>query len=173
MSDYPPSVQKMVDALLALKAVSEIEVNLEPVDEIDVDSLTLPAEFALLPHLALRRSNGGNENEALVSFKFQLAKDDHGWIAIEFLSWWIRDMCRGEHEIQLRPLAFPPIAGDKIQLGNSLSFILEIFKVEPNDDPMKIAEYVGECGEELMESIELYGNAIEEASPKPKKRFFG
>lgn len=173
MSDYPAPVQKMVDALSSFTGVSNIEVSFQPLNEITVEELTLPAEYALLPHLALRRSEGGNAHEALISLKFELSKDDHGWIAIEFLSWWIRDMCRGEHEIQLRPLAFPPVIGDKIQLGNSLSFLLEIFKSEPDGDPMEIAEYVGECGEELMESIELYENAIKEASPKPKKRFFG
>lgn len=170
MSNYPPAVEKMVTALDEFKGVSDIEVGLQAIDEIEIENLSLPAHFAMLPHLAIRRSEGGKPNEALISFDFKLSKDNHGWVALEFIAWWVRDMCRSDHEIQLRPQALPPSAGDAIQLGSSLTFTLEIFYVEPDDDPMKIAEYVGECGDSLQSSIEIYSNEIKAALPK--KSFF-
>lgn len=167
---YPPPVEKMVKALEQFKGISDIEVGLQAIDEITVENLSLPAHFAMLPHLAIRRSNGGKPNEALISFDFSLAKNDQGWIALEFLAWWVRDMCRSDYEIQLRPQALPPSAGGELQLGSSLNFTLEIFYVEPNDDPMKIADYVGNCGDALQNSIDIYSNEIKSASPK--KGFF-
>lgn len=163
MADYPPEVTVMVEALNSIPGVQDVEVGLQAIDDIDLESLTLSGIFALMPHLAIRRSGGGKSNEALITFAFDLSKDQQGWVALEFISWWIRDMCRAEHELQIRPLAFPPSAGDTVQLGKSLSFRLEIFYVEPNDDPMKIAQYVGECGESLSSSVSLYQKELSSA----------
>lgn len=166
MGNYPPAVGKMVKALNSLQGVSEVDVGLKPIDSITVENLSLPAEFAVLPHLAIKRSNGGKANEALISFEFTLDKDINGWNSLEFISWWVRDMCRSGHEIQLRPQAMPPQVGENTQLGNSLLFLLELFYVEPDDDPMKIADYVGDCADSLTESISLYSEAIKTATPK-------
>ncbi len=164
MNNLPPQVQIFINALSSIQGIKNVEVNLQPIDSIEVKHLTLPAEYALLPHLAIRRSNGGRNNEALVTFRFDLEKNQSGWVALEFLAWWIRDMCKAEEEIQLRPLAFPPATSSGISLGNSLSFLLELFLVEPNDDPLKIADYVGKSGEHLKFCLDMYSEALEYAN---------
>ena len=165
MNEYPEGVQKIFTAFRNFEAIDNVEVGLQKIDSVDLDSLRLPGVFGVLPHLALRRSGGGRPKETLVTFKFELGKNGHGWIALEFLAWWVRDMCRSGYDIQLRPLAFPPVANNEIQLGNSLSFLLEIFVVEPNDELGEMPRYVDECADSLKLAIEIYKDAIEKAYP--------
>lgn len=166
--NYPEEVSKFIKALSSLRGVKEVSSSLQSVSEIKIEDLKLPSSYALLPHLVIRRSGGGKPHEALATFQFELEKEKTSWISLEFLAWWIRDLNRSGNEIQLRPLAFPPIK-DSDQLGNSLSFLVEIFIVEPEDDVNKILEYVGTLAKYLDEEInEFYKEELKKAYTRIK-----
>lgn len=164
--NLPMEVNDFINALSSLKGVKKVNTSLQNISKITVEDLKLPSSYALLPHLAIRRTGGGKPNEALATFEFELEKEKKSWISLEFLAWWIRDLNRSGHEIQLRPLAFPPIE-DTDQLGNSLSFLIEIFIVEPEDDINKILEYVGTLAKSLNEEAnQSYKEELQKAYSK-------
>ena len=57
--DLPPQVQNLIDAISALPGVAGCFCTPQPLDEIDVDMLSLPGDFGSLPQAALIRTQGG------------------------------------------------------------------------------------------------------------------
>lgn len=156
----PKEVIEFTKTLESIPGTQNVYVGFQWLEGITIENLSLPAEFALLPHLPMMRSNGGLKNEALIRAEFNLSKTKDGWIGLEFLSWWVRDLTRSGYQIQLRSVAFPPQAGSDIQLGNSLSFYLEIFVLEASGDPIKVAKQIETFNESLSSSINIYQDAI-------------
>lgn len=159
----PEPVQRLESAIAQLPGVISVEIGLRSLDGISVSHLGLPAEFATLPHLALRRSDGGFAHETLVFAEIWLEQSRKGWIALEYLAWWVRDLCRSGESVQLRPTALPAKA-PHIQLGGTLKFCLEFFIVEPSDDPSKIADRIGQHGDWLKLCLQSDADAFNNPS---------
>ncbi|MFB0843396.1 hypothetical protein [Paenibacillus oleatilyticus] len=126
MSNYPIDVNNFHETLLRLKGMVSVESHVENLEPIDREMLSLP-DYAHLPHATLRRTNGGLENEVFLQFEFEIERSEEGLVALEFISWFIRDQARGGNTIQLRPFAFPPETSYGRQLGTTLKFHIDLF----------------------------------------------
>ncbi len=121
----------------------------------------------------LRRTNGGLENEAWANTEFEVSKDAAGWIAIEFIAWWVRDMSRSKEQIQLRALALPPVAGKK-QLGTTLRFMIDHLVICPGGETAAALTMLQDRAESLNEAIEEYQELLGSPVEAPKKKgWFG
>src|SRR3954453_11407657 len=110
MAVLPEQVQSFHQALQRLVAVREVSTGLKDLSAFAPDTYSFPGEFGDLPHALLRRTDGGLKNEAWAHTEFELARDEAGWLTLEFLAWWVRDLSRAGEQIQLRPMALPPKA---------------------------------------------------------------
>src|SRR5690349_6529837 len=110
MSQYPAEVQEFHDALREVPGVLSADLAIRGLEVVDERTLSLPVEFGDLPHLTLRRTKGGLPNETLVTAKVRFTQDRRGWVAVEFLAWWVRDLSRSGTWVQMRPVALPPRA---------------------------------------------------------------
>lgn len=159
MSDYPPPVQAFHDALRRFVAVRDVDTGLKAVDDIETSVYSLPGEFGDFPHALLRRTDGGLPNEAWAHTEFSLTADSNGWLTLEFLAWWVRDLSRSGGQIQLRPMALPPEANE-IQLGRTLKFIIDHFAITDGSSPAAMLELLGEQAESLSRNIDDYADVL-------------
>lgn len=159
MSDYPPQVEELRQAILSLPGVAACQIGLKELQQYSLRDLSLPGEFADLPHAAMYRTRGGLEHEALIQVEIIFWQRIDGWIATEFLAWWVRDQSRGGETMQFRALALPP-EGFQRQLGNTLKFVLELFFINPTDAMEPILERVKGLAADLRDSAEVYRTAI-------------
>lgn len=159
MSDYPPQVQAFHDSLQRFTAVGEIDTGLKAIDEIETSVYSLPGNFGDFPHALLRRTNGGLPNEAWAHTEFTLSRDASGWLTLEFLAWWVRDLSRSGDQIQLRPMALPPKA-HQIQLGHTLKFIIDHFAITDGESPTAVLELLAERAASLSENIDDYRDVL-------------
>lgn len=158
--DLPAPVQRLYDVFDALPGVAEVELTLQPLDELSDEILDLPGESGDLPHLLLRRGPGvGQPGEQLVSLGLTFTADAEGWVALEFLAWWVRDESRGGQPVQMRPLALPPV-GYGLQLGRTLHFVIE-WLLPHTDGSDVIPDTIDQAAESLAEAIEQYQAAID------------
>lgn len=157
---YPPPVQRLHDTIASLPGVRSVELGIQRIEEISVHALSLPGEFADLPHVAIRRTKGGRKDEALVTATIVFEQSRPGWVALEFLAWWVRDLSRGGEQVQMRALALPPVGYDT-QLGRTLRFVIEWFFIDTTDDSSPIMAAMDKLAESLKTSVELYRSAIE------------
>src|SRR5262245_53982371 len=128
MSKQPEPVRRLTKALESLSGVREVEVGVHDLDGIDLRTLSLPGEFGDLPHAAIWRTNGGLKDESLVTLQLRFKQNHAGWVAVEFLAWWVRDLSRSGELIQMRAVGLPPKAFGT-QLGRTLRCIIELFAV--------------------------------------------
>src|SRR5262245_22136989 len=128
MAKLPKEVAAFHKALERLVAVADVSTGLNWLVDFPPETYSLPAELGDLPHALLRRTNGGLKNEAWANTEFSLSPDEAGWLTLEFLAWWVRDLSRGREQIQLRPMALPPVAYE-VQLGTTLKFIIDHFVI--------------------------------------------
>ena len=156
---YPEQVQLLHDAISRLPSVDAIRSGLESLVGLTPADLSL-ANYAHLPHAAIRRSGGGLENEVLVQVEFRLRQDAGGWRSCEFLAWFVRDQARGGVNIQLRPFGLPPLAGGVIQLGHTLRLHIDLFCQSDGDDLRPVLAAVERIGRNLNLAIDLYQAAI-------------
>lgn len=159
MAEYPPQVQAFHEALERFVAVSEVMSGLNSLAEFGPETYSLPGEFGDLPHALLRRTGGGLEDEVWINTEFELTRDEAGWLTLEFLAWWVRDLSRSEEQIQLRPMALPPKAYE-VQLGSTLRFIMDHFVVCPDGDIDAALELMQERADSLNRSIEIYAEIL-------------
>ena len=159
MSGYPEQVQRLHDALRQLPGVEAVELGIQGLDGITERDLSLPGEFGDLPQVALMRTAGGKPDEVLATATIRFYQSLAGWVALEFLTWWVRDMARGGTMVQMRPLALPPVAFVK-QLGGTLKFAIEFFFVCPDHDTSPVLEALDRHAASLEESIETYADAL-------------
>jgi hypothetical protein len=131
MAEFPTEVESFHQAMQRLVAVQQVDTGLKDLSSYTPDTYSFPGEFGDLPHALLRRSGGGLENEAWANTEFELSRDEAGWLTLEFLAWWVRDLSRAGEQIQLRPMALPPKTYT-VQLGRTLKFIIDQFIVCDN-----------------------------------------
>jgi hypothetical protein len=159
VSTLPEPVERFTNALKALAGVSEVSAGLRALDGMDLRVLTFPGEFGDLPHAAIRRTNGGLKDEFLVTAELRFTQDYTGWIALEFLAWWVRDLSRSGKVVQMRPLALPPVAYGT-QLGRTLKCVIELFFVTPAGDRGPILAELTRLGKSLEDNLRDYARAI-------------
>lgn len=160
MSEYPPQVERLKQAVLSLPGAAACEIGLKSLDQFSPDDLSLPGDFADLPQVAIYRTGGGKEGEMIVQVEVMFKQSYLGWVALEFLAWWVRDQARSGEAMQLRALALPPKAYDR-QLGRTLKFILEVFLANPEGDMSLILAKTDALAEDIEESIEMYREEID------------
>jgi len=154
----PEPVQRFFNATKKLPGIREASIMLRKLEGIDLRDLSLPGVFGDLPHAALRRTNGGLKNEFLVTVELRFCQDHTGWVALEFLAWWVRDLSRSGEIVQMRPLALPPVAYGT-QLGRTLKCAIEVFLVTDGGiDPLDAK--LSRLAESLEENLQDYANAI-------------
>jgi hypothetical protein len=159
MSDYPPQVEAFHDALRRFVAVRDVDTGLKAIDDIETSVYSLPGEFGDFPHALLRRTDGGLPNEAWAHTEFSLTADSNGWLTLEFLAWWVRDLSRSGDQIQLRPMALPPKASE-VQLGHTLKFIIDHFAITDGESPTVVLDLLAERAESLSGNIDDYGDVL-------------
>lgn len=156
---YPPQVEVLHSALSRLIAVSEITTGFKNLAGFAPNTYSLPGEFGDLPHALLRRTGGGLADELWAHTEFELTRDEAGWLTLEFLAWWIRDLSRSERQIQLRPMALPPKAYE-VQLGSTLKFIIDHFVACPGDNIGPLLDELQDRGEDLSGNIDHYAEVL-------------
>lgn len=156
---YPPQVEVLHTALRRLVAVKEVTTGLKNLAQYEPQTYSFPGEFGDLPHALLRRTNGGLADEMWATTEFELSRDEAGWLTLEFLAWWVRDLSRAGRQIQLRPMALPPRAFE-VQLGHTLKFIIDHLIVCPGDDISPVLAEIQERGESLSSNIDDYADVL-------------
>jgi hypothetical protein len=170
MAKLPKEVAAFHAALARLVAVSDVSTGFKPLADYSPETYSLPAEFGDLPHALLRRTEGGLKDEAWANTEFCLSADEAGWLTLEFLAWWVRDLSRGGEQVQMRPMALPPV-GSEVQLGRTLKFIIDHFVICP-DGPAAALAVMQDRADSLNGSINIYAEALGDLvrKPKPKKK---
>jgi hypothetical protein len=173
MARFPREVEALHQAMRRLVAVQEVTTGLKGLAQYTPNTYSLPGEFGDLPHALLRRTGGGLENEAWANTEFELSRDEAGWLTLEFLAWWARDLSRSGEQIQLRPMALPPKAYE-VQLGRTLKFIIDHFVIGPGDGNEAALQMMQERADSLDGNIDDYAEVLGElAHPRKGKRHRG
>jgi hypothetical protein len=166
MAKLPDQVGAFHQALRRLVAVQEVTTGLKNLTSYTPDTYRFPHQFGDLPHALLRRTGGGLENEAWANTEFELSRDESGWLTLEFLAWWVRDLSRSGEQIQLRPMALPPKAYE-VQLGGTLKFIFDHFVICDGDDDDAALRMMQERADSLDMAINLYAEVLGELARQP------
>lgn len=170
MAELPKQVEALHAAIRRLVAVQEVTTGLKSLASYTPDTYSFPGEFGDLPHALLRRTSGGLESEAWANTEFELSRDEAGWLTLEFLAWWVRDLSRSGGQIQLRPMALPPKAYD-VQLGQTLKFIIDHFVVCSGDNNDAALQMMQERADSLDGNIDDYAEVLGKlARPRKGKR---
>lgn len=159
VSEYPAPVQALHAALGRLAAVQEVTSGVKRLADLGPDTYGLPGEFGDVPHALLRRTGGGLADEYWANTEFALTRDDAGWLTLEFLAWWVRDLSRSGRQIQLRPMALPP-RGYEVQLGRTLKFVIDHFAVCPGGGPAPMLAELQERADALDLALDLYAAVL-------------
>ena len=141
----PPEVEELEREISSIPGIASVSVSKVALDKISVSDFRFPP-YGSYPLGALKRTNGGLPHEVLVSVDFTISKDTTGLNALEFLSAWVRDSARGKDPIQLRSLALPQIEG---QIGETLSFTIDYFHVDTEENPKSVLTAVGKLAKSL------------------------
>jgi hypothetical protein len=158
-NSYPKQVQAFHKALQRLGAVREVTTGFKRLADLGPDTYSLPGEFGDTPHALLRRTGGGLEDEFWANTEFELSRDEAGWLTLEFLAWWVRDLSRSGGQVQMRPMALPP-KGYEVQLGRTLKFIIDHFAACADGDPAPMLALMQERADWLNQSLDLYAEVL-------------
>ncbi|WP_415894051.1 hypothetical protein ACMXYN_06685 [Neptuniibacter sp. PT8_73] len=125
-----------------------------------MEGIYFAGEYADLPIAMYKRSGGNLANEILIFTEFTIEKSAQGLKALEFLSWWARDLSRSGENVQIRSIGLPPVAGQRTQLGSTLRFWFEAYIVTEKEDMALVLSEIGELSNSLNSSIKLYKAAL-------------
>ena len=154
-SGYPEAIQKFQNNILKLKGIVSIESGVENLEGITNEALGL-FDYTHMPHAALRRTNGGLENEVLCQFEFFIEKSETGLDSLEFIAWFFRDQARGGTKVQVRPFALPPETPYGRQFGDTLKFHIDIFQDNIIDTLDPLFEKIEEINKLFEFTIQMY-----------------
>ncbi|MEN5291395.1 hypothetical protein [Stenotrophomonas lactitubi] len=148
-------VQRLADVVSSIPGVRSASVTKHDLSEMAVGELSqLP--YADLPLAVLRRSEGSLPHELLIGIEFDLNGGAEGWLALEFLSWWVLDAARSGSLMQLRSLALPPL---EQQFGETLKFTIDWFHADPEQDMERLLVAVDELAAHLASTLDHYAIA--------------
>ncbi len=160
MSQPDQPLDAFEQQLHRLPGVKDVVFRLQDLSELTADELPLPGPYADLPHAPLWRSRGGAKGEWLVTAELRFFQNHSGWIALEFLSWWARDLARSGVAVQVRAMGLPPVLWGT-QLGRTLRVALEFFVDVQQGNPAKVVNrQIGEWADFLKEQIDDYAEVI-------------
>src|ERR1700722_17784256 len=152
----PVAIEALTNILLTLPGVERVEADHTPLEELDVNDLSL-VPYGDLPHAALLRTKGGLRGEALGQFFVALRPELESWRTLEFLSWQVRDSSRAGTRIQIRSRGLPPFINGRIQLGTTLVFIIEFFVDGLDADPERLLKVIADFAHAIQTSLDSYG----------------
>lgn len=158
MSEFPEPVRRFHAAMRQLAGIRDVNLDISSLDSICEEAFSLPNEFADLPHAWLRLMPR-QKPQVLLKAEFRLVPDRDGWLALEFLAWWVQETSGGGMNVQLRPLARPPVSYDT-QLGSTLRFAIEVLLAGPACDPSSVLQVIEELTNSLWQAIEDYRDAF-------------
>jgi hypothetical protein len=153
---YPPQVEAFHVQLRRIPGIVRVDSSITGIGDITAEQLGAP-DLAQLPHALIRR--GAAADDALIQIEFEVEETTTGWRALEFLAWAAKDLARGGEQIQLRPVALPPIANGRVQLGRTLQFELELVVALP-EDALPALEKYEQLSKQLALYIQLYDRAL-------------
>lgn len=159
-ADYPDQVKWFHQALCRFRGVVEVNTGLKPLDKVSLEDYKLPGKMGDMPHALLRRTQGGIPHEAWANTDVILSYDRAGWLTLEFLAWWVRDCSRNGKQIQMRPQALTPLAGEDIQLGTTLKFVIDHFCLLPDNHPQPMLTLLEQQGQALNTAIDTYSDVL-------------
>ncbi|MGF1770641.1 hypothetical protein L4D06_25165 [Enterovibrio makurazakiensis] len=163
-SGMPSEVKDLKNAFENIPGISSADVGKHHYSKEDIAELNaiyFAGEYADLPISMYRRSGGNLNNEILINVAFTIQKDATGLKALEYLSWWVRDLSRSGDNVQIRTIALPPIVGEKVQLGSTLSFWFEAYIVTEKEDMRLVLKEISDLTKSLNTSLELYKSAFD------------
>jgi hypothetical protein len=158
-SEYPPQVRRWHNALLSVPGVLRVDTSITSLQEVTPDVLAQP-DLADLPHGVVTR--GVLEGEAVVQSEFELERSEVGWLALEFIAWSVKDLARSGQPVQLRPVGLPPIVRDRVQLGHTLKFLIDVF-VTLEDDVRPALAKLEELAGYVEKYVQLYAAALQKS----------
>jgi len=159
----PEQVIALESAFRSVPGISEASVEkhyYSKEDLIKLEELNFGGKYADLPIAMLKRSEGNPQNEVLIVVEFRIEMKEQGLKALEFLSWWVRDQSRSGENLQIRTIGLPPMAGDKIQLGNTLRFWFEAYIVTESEDIKLVLAEMGKLANSINENLKFYEKAF-------------
>lgn len=160
MADYPEQVSVFHQALCRFKGVIEVNTGLKSLEKLSLEDYSLPGKMGDLPHALLRRTQGGLPQEAWANTDVILSYDRAGWLTLEFLAWWVRELSRSGEQIQMRPQALSPLAEEEIQLGQTLKFVIDHFCILSDSTPQTMLTLLETRGQSLNALIDLHENIL-------------
>ncbi len=159
----PQEIISLEKAFKDISGINQVEIGKHQYSKEDVkqlDEIYFGGQYADLPIAMLRRAGGNLDKEMLINVAFTIEPNKQGLNALEFLSWWVRDLSRSGDNVQIRSIGLPPMAGDTIQLGSTLTFWFEAYIVTEKEDIKLVLAKISELAESLNESVELYEPAF-------------
>jgi hypothetical protein len=160
----PQQIINFEKAFKSVPGVQKVEIGKHfypKNDVIKLDEVYFGGQYADLPIAMLRRTGGNLDKELLISVEFTIEANKRGLNALEFLSWWVRDLSRSGDNVQIRSIGLPPIAGENIQIGSTLRFWFEAYIVTEREDISLVVAEVSNLAESLVESKKLYEPAFQ------------
>ncbi|MEM6253522.1 MAG: hypothetical protein AAF821_11420 [Cyanobacteria bacterium P01_D01_bin.156] len=159
-ANYPQQVIFFHQAFCRFRGVVEVNTGIKKLDKISLQEYHQSGPLGDLPHALLRRTEGGLAHEAWANTDVILSYDRSGWLTLEFLSWWVREQSRRGEQIQMRPQALAPTAGEEIQLGQTLKFVIDHFCILSDDTPQSMLSLLEERGQALNGVIDFYSDVL-------------
>ena len=156
----PAEVQRLISAIAGVPGVSSVGISRIYLPDLELSDLSLPGPYGDLPAATLRRSGGGLPEETLISISFEICRDEAGLRGLEFLAWWVRDQARAGHNVQLRAIGLPPMAGGAKQLGSTLSFSIDMFHENPAQDTALLLDALDDAAASAETFTRLYEQAF-------------
>ena len=161
--NMPIEITNLENAFNSVPGVKDPGVGrhqFSPDDVKQLNEIHFGGEYADLPIAMFRRTNGSLEKELLIFVDFQIEPNQVGLKALEFLSWWVRDLSRSGENVQIRSIGLPPMAGENIQLGRTLRFWFEAYIVTEKEDMQLVLAKIGELAKSLGSSTKIYEPAF-------------
>lgn len=162
-NELPSEVVALEKSFRSVPGIKSVEVGKHYFSKDDITLLSkiyFSGEYADLPIAMYRRSGGNLKNEILINVAFDIEPNTTGLKALEFLSWWVRDLSKSGDNVQIRTIGLPPISGETVQLGNTLSFWFEAYITTEREDMALVLDEVAELSNSLNSSFNMYKSAF-------------
>jgi hypothetical protein len=162
-SGQPEEVASLENAFLSIPGISSASIGKHHYSKEEIaqlDGINFVGEYADLPIAMYKRSNGNLTNELLIYVEFTIERNEKGLKALEFISWWVRDLSRSGQNLQIRSIGLPPIADNNTQLGKTLRFWCEAYIVTNKEEMPLVLAKIGELANSLNNSRILYEGAF-------------
>jgi hypothetical protein len=165
----PREVRRLLSSLLRLRGVNQADCGIHNLESVTAEDLRF-VDYAQLPIGALLRTGGGLEGEALLDISFRLQRTPTGWRSLEFVAWWVKDQARAGEVLQLRPTASPPVAGATVQLGHTLEFHIDVFRLNAGTGLQPHLDKLDELARDFERAVTIYNGLLRERGVPPLTR---